>query len=167
VDVHKEIQVRNVIRERLDGREIVDLLISLQRAYNPEIIGIEEMQVSKSIGPFLREEMHKTGVYINIYPLKHGNKDKLSRTRSIQARMRTHSVTFDKDGEWYQTFEDELTRFPRDAHDDQVDAFAYLGLLLDKLVEAPTKEEYDEEVYLDERRNRESNDDGRNAITGY
>ena len=57
VDENKIIHVRNVIRERLDGREIVDTLLSLQRIYTPELVGIEEMQVSKAIGPFLREEI--------------------------------------------------------------------------------------------------------------
>lgn len=167
VDEDKRIQIRNVIRERLDGREIVDTLIQLQRIYDPEIVGIEEMQVSKAIGPFLREEMLKSGTYLNIFPLKHGGKDKIQRSRSIQARCRAQTVFFDKAQDWYQTFEDELTRFPRDAHDDQVDAFAYLGMLLDKLVEAPTKQEQEEEEYLDELRATESDQDGRSAICGY
>lgn len=167
IDEEKRIQVRNVIRERLDGREIVDLLIQLQQVYSPEIVGIEEMQVSKAIGPFLREEMQRSGHFLSLFPLKHGGKDKISRSRSIQARCRAGSVYFDKQADWYNTFEDEVTKFPRDVHDDQVDAFSYLGMLLDKLVEAPTKYEQDEQDYLDELRDSGNNADGRNTITGY
>jgi predicted phage terminase large subunit-like protein len=166
VDENKNIQIRRVVRERLDGREIVDTLIALQRAYNPEIVAIEEMQVSKSIGPFLREEMIKTGVFLNLAPLKHGGKDKIQRSKSIQARLRAGTIFFDKEGDWYPLFEDECTKFPRDVHDDQVDAFAYLGMLLDKLVEAPTQEEQDEDEFLDELR-QHGYADGRSSWCGY
>jgi predicted phage terminase large subunit-like protein len=159
VDENKVIHIKNVIRERLDGREIVDTILALQRTYQPEAIGIEEMQVSKAIGPFLREEMVKQNVFINLYPMKHGGKDKLTRSRSIQARMRAQGVKFDKDADWYVDFEEELMRFPRAKHD--------LGLMLDKLIEAPTQVEQDEEDYLTELRESDMEGSGRNATTGY
>lgn len=167
VDENKIIHVKQVIRERLDGRDIVDTLLALQRLYDPVAVGIEDMQVSKSIGPFLRESMVASNTYITLYPMKHGGKDKLTRSRSIQARMRSKGVRFDKDADWYQTFEDELMRFPRDKHDDQVDTFAYLGLMLDKLVEAPTLEEQNEQDYEDDVKRSESGNAGRNATCGY
>ncbi len=167
VDENKQIHIKQVIRERLDGREIVDTLLALQRLYDPVAVGIEDMQVSKSIGPFLREEMIATNTFLTLYPMKHGGKDKLTRSRSIQARMRAKGIKFDKESDWYQTFEDELLRFPRDKHDDQVDTFAYLGLMLDKLIEAPTREEQEEEDYQDDIKQSESGDSGRNACTGY
>ena len=40
--------------------------------------------------------------------------------------------------------------FPRGQHDDQVDALAYIGLALDKVVQAPTLEEIDDELYEQE-----------------
>jgi len=167
VDENKQIHIKQVIRERLDGREIVDTLLALQRLYDPIAVGIEDMQVSKSIGPFLREEMIANNTFLTLYPMKHGGKDKLTRSRSIQARMRAKGIKFDKDADWYQTFEDELLRFPRDKHDDQVDTFAYLGLMLDKLIEAPTREEQDEEEYQDDLKQSGSGDAGRNATCGY
>lgn len=167
VDENKIIHIKQVIRERLDGRDIVDTLIALQKLYDPVAVGIEDMQVSKSIGPFLREEMIARNTFLTLYPMKHGGKDKLTRSRSIQARMRSKGIRFDKEADWYQTFEDELLRFPRDKHDDQVDTFAYLGLMLDKLIEAPTQKEQDEEDYQDDVKRSESGDDGRNASTGY
>lgn len=167
VDEDKRIQIRNVIRDRLDGREIVDCILALQKLYNPEAIGIEEMQVSKAIGPFLREEMVKHNNYITLYPLKHGGKDKITRARSIQARMRAQGCKFDKSADWYQMFEDELMRFPRDKHDDQVDAFSYLGLMLDVIVESPTHQDIEEEEYMEEYEASGLADQGRNLTTGY
>jgi len=167
VDEHKIIRVQDVIRERMDGKEIVDTLLALQRVYEFEAVGIEDMQVSKAIGPFLREEMVKTNTYLSLVPLKHGGKDKITRSRSIQARLRAHGVKFNKEADWYPIFENECLTFPRGKHDDQVDAFAYLGLMLDKLIEAPTKEELEEDEYADELRSYESNYGGQSAVTGY
>jgi predicted phage terminase large subunit-like protein len=167
VDEYKRIHIKNVIRERLDGREIVNTLINLQRVYDPELVGIEEMQVSKSIGPFLTEEMILQNVYLSLVKLKHGGKDKIARARSIQARMRAKTVKFEKGADWYQAFEDELTRFPRDTHDDQVDAFAYLGLLLNSIVEAQTQEEIEEDEFFSDLENHGMNLNGRSYVTGY
>lgn len=167
MDENRILHIVDVIRDRMDSMEIVDLILNLQKAYEPELIGIEEMQVSKAIGPFLREEMVRTNVYPNIVPLKHGGKDKIARARSIQGRMRARAVRFDKSGDWYPAFEDELTKFPRGRHDDQVDAFAYIGLLLNSIVEAPTDEELDEEEYQLDLRTNGNGINGRSAITGY
>ena len=167
VDENKIIHIKDVIRERMDGREIVDTLLSLHRIYEPEAVGIEDMQVSKSIGPFLREEMVKTNTYLSLLPLKHGGKDKTSRARSVQARMRAHGIKFDRGADWYPIFENECLTFPRGKHDDQVDAFAYLGLMLDKLIEAPTIEEQEEDEYEYELRESGAGDDGKSGVCGY
>jgi predicted phage terminase large subunit-like protein len=167
VDENRRIHVKNVIRERLDGKEIVDTLIALQNTYHPVAVGIEEGQISQAIGPFLYETMIARNTFTFLYQLKHMGKDKLARSRSIQARMRAKSIKFDKQADWYQTFEDECMRFPRDKHDDQIDAFSYLGIMLDKLIEAPTKEEISDELYNDELRDSGTFQFGRNAHTGY
>lgn len=166
VDENKMLHIKNVIRERMDGREIVDTILALHRTYDPQLIGLEEMQVSKAIGPFLREEMIKSNTFPNMMMLKHKGKDKIARAKSIQARMRAGGVLFDKSGEWYTQFEDELTKFPRATKDDQVDAFAYLGLMLDSLVEAPTQQEQEEEEYLEDVRQSDVGQ-GRSAWCGY
>ena len=155
-----------VVRERMNALEIIDTIFALEKLYKPEIFGLEEGAISKSIGPFLYEEMPKRNIYPNLYRLK-PSADKSTRARSIQARMRARAVRFDKEGDWYQTFEDELVRFPRDKHDDQVDAFAYLGLILDKMVEAPTIKEQEEEIYQDDLQSSGFFETGRNPTTGY
>ena len=167
LDEDRMIYIRNVLRLRLDGREIVEQLLALQRTYDPQIIGIEEGQIEKAIGPFLREEMQKQDVFINTFPLKHMSQDKETRSRTIQARIRAHGVRFDKRGSWYQTFEDECRRFPRDRHDDQVDALSYLGIMLNKLNEAPTQKEVDDDDYESEKVRSGWQDEGRSEMTGY
>lgn len=167
VDENKRIFIKDVIRDRLDGREIVDTLIQLQRIYNPVAVGIEEMQVSQSIGPFLNEEMFKQNVFLSLYPMKHMGKDKVTRARTIQARMRAKGVKFDKEADWYPKFEDECLTFPRGKTDDQVDAFAYVGKMLDVLIEAPTAKEQADEDYLESLENSGLLTEGRNTTTGY
>jgi predicted phage terminase large subunit-like protein len=167
VDENRKIYIRDVVRARMDGREIVDTILALEKAWRPEVFGIEEMQVSKAIGPFLREEMLKQNVFPNLHQLKHHGKDKHSRAKSMQARTRAHTVKFDKSGDWYQAFEDECCTFPRAKNDDQFDAFAYLGMLLDVVIESPTEQEIEEEEYMDEKLASEEFGDGRNAFTGY
>jgi len=151
----------------MDGKEIVDMILALHRTYKPVAIGVEEMQVSKAIGPFLREEMMAQNTFPTLIPMKHMGKDKQSRARSIQARVRAKTVKFNKEDDWYPDFEDEVLKFPRAKHDDQVDAFAYLGLLLDKIIESPTAEEEEEEEYQDELKKTGFGLSGRSRLTGY
>jgi len=168
VDENGVLYIVDVFRERLDGLQIVDTMLAIQRSRDPEIFGVEETQISKAIGPFLNSEMISQNTFINLIGLKPHRSDKHSRARSIQARMRAGGVRFDKEADWYQAFEDELLRFPRDRHDDQVDAMAYLGLIIDKMSSAPTKEESEEEEYQEELRLAEEHDGGgRNQVTGY
>ena len=167
VDEDGMVHIKNVIRDRMDGLEIVQTMIALQRTYDPIAFGVEETQITKAIGPFLNRAMMEQNVYINLMPLRPHGSDKPTRARSIQARMRAGAVKFDKSQDWYQTLEDELLRFPRDRHDDQVDSMAYLGLMLDRLIDAPTKEELEDEEYYDEQREGDQQDVGRSTCTGY
>ena len=156
----------NVVRDRMDAQEIVDTILMLQKLYKPRIFGIEQGVIQKSIGPFLNREMLTTGVFVPIVMLK-PSADKITRARSIQARMRAGACKFDKDAEWYATFEEELMRFPRDRHDDQVDSFSYLGLMLDKMQDAPTPEEEEEDEYEALLHENDMKFEGRSQHTGY
>lgn len=167
VDENRILHVKEVIRERLDALEIVELLFALQERYKPEAIGMEKMLITMTLGPFLREESMKRNKFPLFVPLSHGNKDKVQRARNMQARMRARTVKFDKTSEWYPLLEDELTKFPRGVKDDQVDAMAYMGLLLDKLLEAPTDEEVEEEEYMLDMEQSGYNYQGRSSVTGY
>ena len=167
VDAAGLLQVRNVIRARMDGGEIVDLILRLQAHHKFEWIGVEEGMIKKSIWSFLRERSRELEIYPNYMMLK-PTRDKETRARSIQGRMRAQTCRFDKDADWYQDFEDELTRFPRDKHDDQVDAFAWLGLMLDKLIHGLTSQEAQQEALEEERQKfDEISEQGRNTTTGY
>lgn len=57
--------------------------------------------------------------------------------------------------------------FPRSRHDDQVDALSYLGLILDKIIEAPTQQEQEDDEYQRELEESGSLFTGRDSTTGY
>jgi predicted phage terminase large subunit-like protein len=161
------LHIKNVIRERMDGLAIVETLLALQRFYEPVCVGIEDMQITKSIGPFLNRAMIESNTFLNIIPLKPHRTDKITRARSIQARMRAGAVKFDKNADWYSTLESEMMRFPRDRHDDQVDAIAYLGIILDRMSEGRTVEEIEQEEYEESFEDSELSMEGKSAICGY
>ncbi len=158
--VHHVVDVR---RDRLDAFGIINEMFSIQQRYEPELFGIERGMIEKSIGPFLRLEMMKRGIYLNLHELP-PTKDKQTRARSLQARMRAGGMRFDKEADWYFDLEQEMMRFPRDKHDDQVDALSWIGLMLDMFVDAPTREERLDEEYMEMSQDAVT---GRSSITGY
>jgi predicted phage terminase large subunit-like protein len=156
----------DIIRERMDAQEIVEMLLSLERKWNPIAISMEKGQIEKSVGPFLRQRMLDTGIFPAITPIA-PSADKLTRARSIQARMRAGAVKFDKLGDWYYDFEDEAVLFPRSKHDDQVDALAYVGLIVDKMIQGATVRQLQEDDYEEEYEQSGLAEAGRSTYTGY
>jgi len=167
MDSNGQLHIVNCVRERLSGDEIVDVLMTLQRLYDPVAVGIEDTQISKALGPYLNRAMMESGVYMNVAMLKPHRQDKMQRARSIQARMRAGMVKFDKNADWWLTFEDECMSFPRARHDDTVDALAYQGILIDSMSEGMTEEELEEDEYEREYADSGMSEQGRSEITGY
>jgi hypothetical protein len=78
--------------------------------------------------------------------------------------LRSGGVRFDKEADWYPELEDEMARFPKARHDDQVDSLSWIGLILDELQDATTPQEQAEEEYYEEFYEAAS---GRDSCTGY
>lgn len=152
-------------RGRWDSLAIVEEMFAVQQRYNPELFIVEQGVIFNSIQPYLDADMVKRNLYIKTYPLS-PTQDKMVRGRSIQARMRAGGVRFNKDAEWYLSFEDEMLKFPRALHDDQVDAFAWIGKALDIMATAPSKNELADEEY-DDMISSYYEPEGMSPITGY
>jgi predicted phage terminase large subunit-like protein len=169
VDQDGMLNIVKVVRRRIESDEILEELLALQIRYGPEIWALEKGQISNSIGPFLQAEQMKRGIFLNIDD-KVPAKDKMARARSIQGRMRQGGVRFDKDAEWWPAFYEELLRFDKGEYDDQVDAFAWLGLLLNEVVSSETNEELEDIRWEQEKIRYEREDEGgggMSEITGY
>lgn len=156
----------NTIRERLDGKEIVDTIMLLQKHHDFAWIAIEQDKIGKAIGAFLREASLRSGIFPTLVPIV-PSQDKQMRIRSIQARMRSQTIRFDKEADYYPVLEQEFLQFPRGRHDDQVDAYSCIGLALDKMADAPTRQELEDEEWENEKRASGLMYMGRNNETGY
>ena len=166
VDQDGRIYIEDIRRGRWDALEIIEEMFSVQKKYEPDLFITEKGSIAKSLGAVLNSEMMKRNIYLNLYPMA-PTKDKQSRARSFQARLRSGGVKFDKKAPWYMEFEDEMVRFPRSKHDDQVDAVAWIGLVLDQIQDASTVDEINEEEYLRELWESDSLYTGRSQVTGY
>ena len=162
------LKVVNVVRERMDSLQIIDTLFNLHVRYKNPLITIEQENIARSLGPILVNEQNKRGIYLDILS-KPATQDKTKRAQAIRARMRTGGVEFDKTAPWYVGFELELLQFPRGRYKDQVDAFAWIGLTLADIMEAPTRKELEDMEYEEEMDHARDYDDsaGTNWLTGY
>jgi predicted phage terminase large subunit-like protein len=165
LDSSKILQLREIIRARMDSREIIETFLALQRTYSPELFLVEDGQIAKTLLPVLRESMQQEDTYCNLQMIK-SSTDKVSRASPLQARMRAKGMTFNKSAEWWPAFEEEFTKFPRGTHDDQVDAVAQLAFAINKMSAGPTDKEIEEEEY-EEEFGVSSRAQGKSSITGY
>lgn len=128
-----------VDRERFksgDSLFIVDAMLNLcNRWHNPSIVlGVEDGQIWRSMEAVFKRRMIervKEGTlkgYIAIQALKPLT-DKLTRARTLQARMQQGLISFVDKAEWYDSARLELLRFPAGVHDDQVDSLAWMAQL--------------------------------------
>lgn len=156
------VTVEDVRKGRWDAKEIIDELFDVADSYEIQTFVVESGAIQKSIGPFLNDEMVKRNIFLDLMPIV-PSKDKEARAKAIQYRTKAGGVRFNKQADWWPELEQELLRFPKGGHDDQVDALAYIGLIVDKLIAPETEEEEEEAEWAElERTERVTN-----KWTGY
>lgn len=162
------LHVRNVIRERMDPKEIVDTIVRLKSVYKFNIMLIGKGTLEKAIGPYLLDELYKRKQFLHIEAIPEVV-DKRQRATSIRARMRAGGVKFDKSKKWFPDFKQELLQFDRGRHDDQVDMMSLFGMYLDQIQEAPTIKEIEDQAYYEENEKflEAEFNQGRGEYTGY
>jgi predicted phage terminase large subunit-like protein len=166
LDAQKRLIIKQVVRFRGDGNEILETMFQVQKLYNIEMWKLEKGQILLTLMGELHDRMASKNVYLNINPGTPTN-DKRSRARAIQARMRAGGVYFDKEADWFPTFEEELLQFPKGKYKDQVDAISWLGIAINELHEGPTTQELEDEEYNERVQEFNPGPVGRNETTGY
>jgi len=148
--------------------EIIDKMFELEELHAPYCFFVEDGVIWKAIEPILNLEMRARGVFLNCVALS-SVKDKATRGRSWQKRMKAGACRFNKQAPWYAAYEAECLRFTgySDAVlDDQFDSSAIVSRGFDDL---PVLDEEsfmsDEELYFRHQEPRQ--DQGRSQITGY
>ncbi len=163
VDEAGQMYLLNVVRDRFDPDECTTEIFKLEKQHHPNMIFVEKGLLKNVIQPLLTKDMSKKKSYPTLEPV-YAPGDKRTKARAIQKIMRGGGLYVDKQAEWYPAFEDELLRFDRAAHDDQVDVMALFGLRYDDMMSAPTQDEVEEDEWEDEHQDQPT---GRNPITGY
>lgn len=171
-DVNNLLHHLDVRKGRWDPTEWIDEMFNIQTRWNPEVFWVEDGVIWKSVKAMIYREMQIRDIRINfeaILPVK----DKGTRGRPYQRRMRAGQCRFDKKAEWYADFEQENLRFSGTAQatlDDQFDAAALLSRGFDDLAQAEPEDFYTEDEWEMERGfwNRpKAGADGRSQVTGY
>ncbi|WP_417244396.1 phage terminase large subunit [Celeribacter sp.] len=130
VDRKDNIYVVDVMRGRWGTLEIIEKMLTMQRVWKSEIVGIERGHIEMTLRPILEKRFREERMFLPLEELKPGKKDKIARARPIQARMQQHRVFFRKHCDATMALVAEMMRFPNGKNDDQVDTIAWIGQLL-------------------------------------
>lgn len=170
VTIEPMLQIIDQYVGRLDTGQWMDLMLSLNKKYEPDMFFVEGGIIWKAIEPMLNRMMRESD---NFLPIQVINpiKDKKTRGRAFQKRHKAQGIRFDKRAEWYEPYEAELMRFTGESEalqDDQFDSTATLCLGLENL-NAPQEEDYetDEEAEFNYAAEVLRGDGGRSVTTGY
>lgn len=154
---------------RWDTPEIIEALFMVQTLHNPDTFFVEDGVIWKAVEPILNREMAQSGIFLNCVPMS-PMRDKPTKGRSWQKRMKAGACRFDKEADWYPEFEHECLRFTGlsdSALDDQFDSAALVSRGFDSLPLQGEEDFMDEdELYMNEQNEVEINN-GRSAQTGY
>jgi len=153
---------------RWDSREIIEELFSIQQRWHPDVFWVEDGVIWKAIAPMVNREMQVRDKWINIVAVP-SVKDKATRGRSLQRRMRAGGTRWDKNSSWYADMEYEMLRFTGLGEaklDDQFDSASLLSRGFDTMAEVEPEDMMDEEE-IEMRTQDPRRQTGRSKVTGY
>lgn len=126
----------DLVWEKMETDITVDEIILQMQMHKPMMWWLESELISKSFGPFLKRRMYEEQVY-TVLDEKTPSKDKRTRARAIQGRMRQRRVHFPAYTPWWPAAKQQLLKFPYGTHDDFVDFLSWIGLGLTQEYNAP------------------------------
>ena len=172
-DVHNLLHYIDQRVGRWDPVEWIEEMFAIQQRWNPEVFWVEDGVIWKAVRSMIYREMQVRDVRINFEAVA-SIKDKATRGRSYQKRMRAGQCRFDAKADWYPGFEQENLRFTGIAQatlDDQFDSAALLSLGFDTFAHVEKEDFFTEDEEEFERgfwnSRRASPSNGRSAVTGY
>jgi len=110
---------------RYDPTTTMDAIFSAYEKWRPLAVGIETVAYQAALKHFLEKEMPKRNLFFRITELKAEKKKEL-RIDAMQPRFAVGSVWFRRGALWLEKLESELLAYPNGAHDDVIDALAYM-----------------------------------------
>lgn len=135
VDFDNTAHVLDVVRLKTnDNAQIEDAIIDMYSKY-PLVsgFGVEDGQIWRTFKKGLERRMKDRGVFMPLDDKQNilkPVKSKMARARPLQARMQNRKVMFPRGAPWLDMLQREMLRFPAGAHDDMVDAMAWVAQLV-------------------------------------
>lgn len=126
VDVFGHWFVLDLWAGRVKPSESFDMLFRLVSKWQPICVGYEKVQYQSAVEDFLNNEMPRRGIRFNVIPLNAGRKKELRISTALQPRYVQGMIWHPMGSSWVDMLEDELLAFPYGAHDDTIDALAYI-----------------------------------------
>ena len=119
--------VKSILHGRWNIKETAKKILTSAIKVESSTVGIETGSLRNAILPYLEDEMRTQGQYVSIIEMRHGGKKKTERiVWSLQGRMEHGQITFNEDIDW-KSFVSQMVDFPNKlAHDDMLDALAYI-----------------------------------------
>ena len=119
--------VKDILHGRWNVKETAKKILSSAMNVESATVGIETGSLRNAILPYLEDEMRIAGKWVSIIELRHGGKKKTERiTWALQGRMEHGQISFNEKKDWKE-FLGQLNDFPNHlAHDDLLDALAYI-----------------------------------------
>lgn len=123
--------VKEIIHGRWDVKETAVRILKACRDHKTNVVGIEKGALKNAVTWHLNDIMRRTGYYVRVHELTHGNKRKTDRiVWALQGKMEHGRIKFNR-GEWAKLCLDQLLQFPDSkTHDDLIDALAYVEQLI-------------------------------------
>jgi predicted phage terminase large subunit-like protein len=122
--------IRRAKRYKLTPTEVINLIFDLYDEFKPMCIGIEDVAFQKALLYFSSEEMTRRAKYLPIVGIKPSTeRTKETRILGLVPRFEFGRVFI---GPECSDLLQELKSFPRGAHDDVIDALAYIEQIAGK-----------------------------------
>lgn len=128
MDPDRNKYILDVRRGRWGVDELIDNIFEVHRTWSPVEVGLETVMFQKALLWPIREAMRREQVYIRIRELKPSSKvTKEARISSLHEFFANGSLWM---RESMTELQKELLEFPVGAHDDMIDALAYVVQML-------------------------------------
>src|SRR3990172_6473664 len=132
VDDNSNIYLVDLWRDKKTPQVTVAAQIDMAIQHNVIAWIDEKLQMERALAPFIERTMRERNCYFRRMVYARLG-DKVANARSFQARLQQHRVFLPKAKHWLPQLIAELMGFPAAKHDDQVDALAGFGHLLNQI----------------------------------
>ena len=134
VDRDNNWYILDIYAKRLSPKETIDMIVNMNQKWHPRVIAIETVAWQKAVAQFMVDEIKQRR--ISPLPIKFVKPEtsrstglsvpKQYRIESLEPRYASGQIFHNKNLSQNDELEEQLRNFPRNDHDDIIDALAYI-----------------------------------------